>query len=231
MSGAHARRPVDEIAERFDLDADELAAVVVSLEERGLLGAVAALEEASTAAMAAAHGLRLADLRTALERVAVLGTPPLAFTTSERDVMSRVGIDAGDHADLVAPRLAAEFDQLQLEANSLPVAAAASILGCSESRVRQRVLDPPSLLGFRRRGGRRNLLLPRFQFDLGLDRMDDWARFLRTLPPIRELAPAPLVAWLTAPTDRYEGRSRAEQVRHGLTDHLLAEAASYGVTV
>lgn len=223
-------RRLDEIAERFGLDRTELALEVRSLDRRGLLEAVAALGEVSAADIAAEHGLSLTTLLDLLDRLPEPSSMNWTLGSHERDVLVQAGIDVGDDVDVLAPRAAAELDQLQLESDSLRVAEAARILHCSDSRVRQRLLDPPSLLGFRRPGGRRELLLPRFQFDIGLHRLDAWAQLLRALPSPREVAPAPLVVWLTTPLDRYDGRSRAEQVRRSLTDELLAEAASYSVS-
>lgn len=111
------------------------------------------------------------------------------------------------------------------------IAEAADLLERDASRIRQRLTGPNrSLLGFHRRSGQRDWLLPTFQFALGLHDLDGWARLLRALPQADDSSPVALVSWLTDPRPHLGGRSRAEALAEGYdVDTLIAEAATFGV--
>jgi hypothetical protein len=119
----------------------------------------------------------------------------------------------------------------RVEASSLSVGEAAELLERDVSRIRQRLSGPSrSLLGFHRRSGQRDWLLPRFQFALGLYDLDGWARLLRALPEADDTSPVALVSWLTDSRPHLGGRSRAQALADGYDgDALIAEAASFGM--
>ncbi|MCA1782233.1 MAG: hypothetical protein LC679_08695 [Intrasporangiaceae bacterium] len=151
------------------------------------------------------------------------------LTTHELQVLGDLGIDPD--ATSRTPLAAGVLRRRQLEQASLTTEQVATLLARQTSRIRQRLSGPErSLLGFHRPSGRREWLLPAFQFELGLHDHDGWARLLQQLPPADETSPLTLLAWLTDPQDHLDGRSRVETLAAGeRLDPLLAEARSFGV--
>lgn len=172
-------------------------------------------------------GLTWDDLAEALRALPEpLGT---RLSATEADVLRRLGIDPTESSR--APQLIGVLQRRRIEASSLTVAEAADLLERDASRVRQRLTGPNrSLLGFHRRSGQRDWLLPEFQFTLGLHDLDGWARLLRALPQADDSSPVALVSWLTNPRAHLGGRSRAKALAEGYdVDMLIAEAASFGM--
>ena len=175
------------------------------------------------------RGLTMDDIAEALR------TLPRAdggrLTTHEVEVLGDLGIDPD--ATSRTPLATGVLRRRQLEQASLTTEQVATLLGRQTSRIRQRLAGPHrSLLGFHRRSGRREWLLPAFQFELGLHDHGGWARLLQALPPADETSPLTLLAWLTDPQDHLAGRSRVEALAGGEPlDQLLAEARSFGVLV
>lgn len=129
------------------------------------------------------------------------------------------------------PLALAVLRRRQLEQTSLTTEQVAALLGRQASRIRQRLAgDGRSLLGFHRGTGRREWLLPAFQFELGLHDLSGWARLLQALPPSDDTSVVAMVAWLTDPQDHLDGLCRAEVVATGGdVDQLVEEARSYAV--
>ena len=172
-------------------------------------------------------GLTWDDLAEALR--ALPEPPGTRLSAVEADVLRRLGIDPTESSR--GPQLIGVLQRRRIEASSLTVAEAADLLERDASRVRQRLTGPNrSLLGFHRRSGQRDWLLPKFQFALGLHDLDGWARLLRALPQADESSPVALVSWLTDPRPHLGGRSRAEALAEGYdVDTLVAEAATFGM--
>ena len=172
-------------------------------------------------------GLTWDDLAEALQTLPEV--PETRLSATEADVLRRLGIDPAESSH--RPQLIGVLQRRRIEASSLTVAKAAALLERDASRVRQRLTGPNrSLLGFHRRSGQRDWLLPEFQFALGLHALDGWARLLRTLPQADDSSPVAVVSWLTNPLPHLGGRSRAEALAEGSdVDGLVAEAASFGM--
>lgn len=177
--------------------------------------------------LAAERGLDLHEVADALRSLPA--QPVGQLSQPEADVLRRLGIDPDDSAE--APVMAGVLRRRQLEKRSLTTHEAAAALGRASSRIRQRLAgDNRSLLGFHRHAGNREWLLPRFQFDLGLHDLNGWARLLQALPAADDTSPTALVDWLTIAQAHLDGRSRAEALADGYdADHLVAEAAAYGM--
>lgn len=173
------------------------------------------------------RGLTMEDIEQALQTLPRPGGGSLSG--HERGVLADLGLDL-DRTER-SPLVAGVLRRRQLEHDSLTTEQAAHLLGREPSRIRQRLAgERRSLLGFHRQGGRRDWLLPSFQFDLGLHELDGWARLLRALPPAGATSPVALVAWLTEPQARLGGRSRAAVLAEGADVRpLLDEAAAFGV--
>jgi hypothetical protein len=173
------------------------------------------------------RGLTMDDIAEALRSLPRADGGRL--TTHELQVLGDLGIDP----DVTSrtPLAAGVLRRRQLEQGSLTTEQVAALLGRQTSRIRQRLAGAHrSLLGFHRGSGRREWLLPAFQFELGLHDHDGWARLLQALPPADETSPLALLAWLTDPQDHLDGRSRVEALAAGeRLDPLLAEARSFGV--
>jgi hypothetical protein len=182
----------------------------------------AALEE-----LADERGLTMEDIEQALRTLPRPGRGSLS--EHERGVLAGFGVEPDRTAR--SPLIAGVLRRRQLEHASLTTEQVAQLLGREPSRIRQRLsADRRSLLGFHHRSGRREWLLPTFQFELGLHESEGWARLLQALPPADETSPVALVAWLTEPHERLGGRSRAEAVAEGADVRpLLDEAAAFGV--
>jgi hypothetical protein len=173
------------------------------------------------------RGLTWDDLAEALR--ALPDPPGTRLSSTEADVLRRLGIDPTESSR--GPHLLGVLQRRRVEASSLTVSEAADLLDRDASRVRQRLAGPNrSLLGFHRRSGQRDWLLPRFQFALGLHDLDGWARLLQALPQADDSSPVALVAWLTTSRPHLGGRSRAQALADGYdVDVLTAEAASFGM--
>lgn len=173
------------------------------------------------------RGLTLEDIEQALRTLPRPGRGSLS--AHERGVLGSVGVDPDRTAR--SPLVAGVLRRRQLEQASLTAEQVARLLGREPSRIRQRLSGGRrSLLGFHRRSGRGEWLLPAFQFELGLHEIDGWARLLQALPAADETSPVALVAWLTEPQSSLEGRSRAEAVSDGAdVKPLLDEAGAFGV--
>lgn len=168
-------------------------------------------------------GLDADDLLRVIRGVASAAPPP-PLTNPERRALLELGVDPASRSR--APLVAAHLRREELERRSWTTETAAHHLGRDPSRIRQRLVDG-TLLGFRRRAGRREWLLPSFQFELGLHEEDDWATLVRALPVPTRLSPVALVAWLTAAEG---GRpSRVERLLAGDLVALLDEVASLDV--
>lgn len=178
----------------------------------------AALEE-----LADERGLTIEDIEQALQTLPRPGRGSLS--EHERGVLAGFGVDP-DRTER-SPLIAGVLRRRQLEHESLTTEQVARLLGRQSSRIRQRLTgERRSLLGFHRRSGRREWLLPAFQFELGLHERDGWARLLQALPPADETSPVALVAWLTEPQASLGGRSRAEALAEGADVRPLLDEAS-----
>jgi hypothetical protein len=144
-------------------------------------------------------------------------------------VLAGLGIDPDSTAR--SPLVAGVLRRRQLEHASSTTEQVAQLLGREPSRIRQRLQgERRSLLGFHRQTGRREWLLPSFQFELGLHELDGWARLLQALPPADATSPVALVSWLTEPQASLGGRSRATVLANGADVRpFLDEAAAFGV--
>jgi hypothetical protein len=184
--------------------------------------ATATLEE-----LADERGLTIEDIEQALRTLPRPGGGSLS--EHERGVLADLGIDPDRTAR--SPLVAGVLRRRQLEQASLTTEQVAQLLGREPSRIRQRLQgERRSLLGFHRHVGRREWLLPSFQFELGLHELDGWARLLQALPPADATSPVALVAWLTEPQASLDGRSRANVLADGADVRpLLDEAATFGV--
>lgn len=184
--------------------------------------ATATLEE-----LADERGLTMEDIEQALRTLPRPGGGSLS--EHERGVLVDLGIDPDRTAR--SPLVAGVLRRRQLARDSLTTEQVAQFLAREPSRIRQRLAgDRRSLLGFHRQAGRRDWLLPSFQFDLGIHELDGWARLLQALPPADATSPVALVAWLTQPLARLGGRSRATALADGAdVRSLLDEAAAFGV--
>lgn len=153
------------------------------------------------------------------------------LTGAEADVLRSLGVDPREAKR--GPQLLGVLHRRRLVESSLRVSEVAELLARDTSRIRQRLGGRDrSLLGFRRRSGQREWLLPRFQFALGLHDLDSWGRLLQALPPADETSPVALVEWLVAAKPHLGGRSRAQALAEGYdADALVAEAATFGVPV
>jgi hypothetical protein len=173
------------------------------------------------------RGLTIEDIEQALRTLPRPGGGGLS--EHERGVLGDLGVDPDRTAR--SPLVAGVLRRRQLEHASLTTEQVARLLGREPSRIRQRLTgDRRSLLGFHRQAGRREWLLPGFQFELGLHELDGWARLLQTLPPADATSPVALVAWLTEPQVPLGGRSRASVLADGAhVRPLLDEAAAFGV--
>jgi hypothetical protein len=173
------------------------------------------------------RGLTMEDIEQALRTLPRPGGSSLS--DHEREVLAELGVDP-DRTER-SPLVAGVLRRRQLEHASLTTEQVAQLLGREPSRIRQRLAgDRRSLLGFHRQTGRREWLLPAFQFELGLHELDGWARLLQALPPADASSPVALVAWLTEPQDRLRGRSRVSALADGAdVGPLLDEAAAFGV--
>jgi hypothetical protein len=182
----------------------------------------AALEE-----LAGERGLTMEDIEQALRTLPHPGRGSLS--EHERGVLASFGVDPDRTTR--SPLVSGVLRRRQLERASLTTEQVARLLDREPSRIRQRLSgDRRSLLGFHRRSGRREWLLPAFQFELGLHEIDGWARLLQVLPPADETSPVALVAWLTEPQTSFGGRSRAEALAEGADVRpLLDEADAFGV--
>ncbi len=184
--------------------------------------ATATLEE-----LADERGLTIEDIEQALRSLPRPGSGSLS--EHERAVLDDLGIDPDRTAR--SPLVAGVLLRRQLEHASLTTEQVAQLLGRAPSRIRQRLQgERRSLLGFHRHSGRREWLLPSFQFELGLHEQDGWARLLQAMPPTDETSPVALVAWLTEPQASLGDRSRATALADGSDVRpLLDEAAAFGV--
>lgn len=173
------------------------------------------------------RGLTMDDIEEALRTLPRPGRGSLS--RHEREVLGSLGVDPDRTAR--SPLVAGVLRRRQLEHGSLTTEQVAQLLGREPSRIRQRLTgDRRSLLGFHRRSGRREWLLPAFQFELGLHAIEGWARLLQALPPADETSPVALVAWLTEPQASLAGRTRAEAVAEGADVRpLVDEAHAFGV--
>jgi hypothetical protein len=173
------------------------------------------------------HGMTIPDVVEVLRSLPP--RPESRLTGAERDLLLRLGVDPTEESD--RPRLLGMLHRSQLEADSLTVSEAAELIDRDPSRIRQRLTDPGrSLLGFRRRSGQREWLLPRFQFDLGLHDLKAWAVLLQALPAADDTSPVALVQWLSSVKAHLGGRSRAQALAEGYdVDALVAEAPSFGM--
>ncbi len=173
------------------------------------------------------RGLTMDDIADALR---ALPRPEAGrLSAHELQVLGELGIDSD--ATSRTPLATGVLRRRQLEQASLTTEQVAAMLDRQTSRIRQRLAGPHrSLLGFHRQSGRREWLLPAFQFELGLHERDAWARLIQALPSSDETSPLTLLAWLTDPQDHLDGHSRAETRAAGADlDPLLAEARSVGV--
>lgn len=177
--------------------------------------------------LAEKRGLAWGDIAEALR--ALPEPHDTRLSAAEADVLRRLGIDPTESSR--TPQLVGVLQRRRLEVSSLTVAEAADLLERDPSRVRQRLTGPNrTLLGFHRRTGQRDWLLPKFQFALGLHDLDGWARLLRALPRADDSSPVALVSWLTNSRPHLGGRSRAKALAEGYdVDALIAEAASFGM--
>lgn len=137
-------------------------------------------------------------------------------------MLADLGVDPDRTAR--SPLVAGVLHRSQLEHASMTTEQVAQLLGREPSRIRQRLAgERRSLLGFHRQGGRREWLLPAFQFELGLHGLDGWAQLLQALPPVA------MVAWLTEPQPGLGGGSRATVIADGADVRpLLDEAVAFG---
>jgi hypothetical protein len=173
------------------------------------------------------RGLTMEDIEQALRTLPRPVGGSLA--EHERDVLGDLGVDP-DRTER-SPLVAGVLRRRQLEHASLTTEQVAHLLGREPSRIRQRLAgERRSLLGFHRQTGRREWLLPAFQFELDLHELDGWARLLQALPPADATSPVALVAWLTDPQASLRGGSRASVLADGAdVGPLLDEAAAFGV--
>jgi hypothetical protein len=185
------------------------------------------MSSATLEELADERGLTMDDIEQALRTLPRPGGGSLS--EHERDVLAGLGVDPDRTAR--SPLVAGMLRRRQLEHASLTTEQVAQLLGREPSRIRQRLQgERRSLLGFHRHAGRREWLLPSFQFELGLHELDGWARLLQALPPADAISPVALVAWLTEPQARLEDRSRATVLVDGADVRpLLDEAAAFGV--
>ncbi len=175
--------------------------------------------------LASERGVTPADIAVALR---LLPTAVNARLSSDDEkVLIGLGIDPTERAR--SPLLAANLLRQELERDCLTAEQAARLLEVNPSRVRQR-LKQRTLLGFHRRSGRHEWLLPAFQFSLGLHNLDTWGRLLAALPRADDTSPTALIDWLTRPRPHLAGRSRAQALAEGFdAERLIAEAATYGM--
>ncbi len=173
------------------------------------------------------RGLTMDDIAEAIRALPRPGGGRL--TAHELQVLDDLGIDPNTTSR--TPLAAGVLRRRQLEQASFTTEQVASLLGRQSSRIRQRLAGAHrSLLGFHRRSGRRQWLLPAFQFEIGLHEHEGWAQVLQALPPADETSTLTLIAWLTEPQDHLDGHSRAEALAGGADiGPLLAEARSFGV--
>lgn len=174
-----------------------------------------------------ARGIDPAELLEALERVPVATAARLS--DDEREVLASLGVDP--EASSTVPVAAGLARRAQLEAQCVSVVEVAERLGRDPSRVRQRLAGPNrSLLGWHRQAGKREWVLPGFQFDYGLVELPEWWALLRALPSASETSPVALVEWLTAPQAHLDGRSRVRiLLEDGQLEQLLAEAETFAM--
>lgn len=181
------------------------------------------------AELARGHGIALDELAAMLRQLPEPSHGQLS--SAEQDVLAGLGVGSAEDGAAAGPVLAGLLRRRKLEQGSLTVEQVAHLLRRDPSRIRQRLAGPHrSLLGFHRRSGQREWLLPRFQFDLGVYDLDGWAALLQALPPADQTSPAALVAWLTEPCAHLGGRSRTKALSGGYAaDALVAEAAAFGM--
>lgn len=181
-------------------------------------------------AVAASQGLALEDVEAALRALPPAGRGRLS--DHERRVLADLGVESPGRSRRALA--AGAFRRSRLERDCLTTEQVAALLGREPSRVRQRLAGHDrSLLGFHRRGGRHEWLLPAFQFDHGVHDLPGWAALVRALPPADDTSPVALVAWLTDPKPHLGGRSRVEVLTDAddpvTVDMLVAEAATFGM--
>lgn len=175
------------------------------------------------------RGLTVGDLTAAVQMIPRRELGRLA--DHERAVLENIGAHPGKHSRRAV--LAGAVRHRQLERQCLTTRQAGDLLGRDPAWIRQRLAGPePSLLGFHRRTGRREWLLPTFQFELGITDLPGWAQLLRVLPPADATSPQVLVAWLTEPQEHLDGHSRVQLLAStGDAAGLVEEAASFGEVV
>lgn len=179
--------------------------------------------------LASERGIELDELADALR--ALPKQRQGALSQAETELLRGFGIDPAEGAR--SPLLTGILLRGRLERESLTTRQVGELLDRDPSRVRQRLDGSTrSLLGFHRRSGQGEWLLPRFQFELALHDLEVWARLLQALPPADETSPTALVAWLRGPRPHLAGRSRAQALAEGHDiDELVAEAATFGTPV